>query len=356
MYFDNRFNSLMKDPSGFYDPEGVSVIYNSSNRTITLTGDVKAYYQGKLIKSLYNKWTSEPHPSDPGVYFLYYKDRGVHWSENPWDFSDIQIAYVYYSATDKFCIREVHGFMPHTVHEVLHHTIGCYTSSGGDLSSYTLDSTTATDRRPYISTCKIQDEDLSNTLPAHSSNLYTKTYLTTTGVTNFTVETTDIVPLSVSIPYWNQYTGGAWTQTPMAANSYQSLWVIAMPVCSSVGCQKYRFLWMQGQSNGNLTTEQGKSPANLNLGTLASISPEFVFIAKVIIRYTGGDWRITQVDKLTGNKVNQTIYPSGSFLSSVSVDGLTITGNGTPSDPLVGSGSTGGLTASQVSSITSIRF
>lgn len=357
MYFDNRdyiLNTLMKDPSGFYNPEGVSVLYNSTNRTITLSGDVKVYYQGKLVKSIYNGWVSDPHPTAFGVYFLYYRDGEIYWGTTSWSFSDIQIAFVYYSATDKFCIREVHGFMPHTVHNVLHHSIGCYTDSGGDLSSYTLSSTTATNRRPFVSECKIQDEDLSNTLPAHTSRLYTKTYLTTTGTTNFIVETADIVPLSGSRPYYNQYTGSAWQQTLMSNNTYQSIWAIAMPVSSGTNCQKYRYLWMQGQSNGNLTTEQSVSPANLNLGTLSNISPEFVFIAKVIIQYTGADWQIVQVNRLTGNKVNQTIYPSGNFLSTVATDGITITGNGTPSSPLVGSG-TGSSVQADWSEIDSLQ-
>jgi hypothetical protein len=75
------------------------------------------------------------------------------------------------------------------------------------------------------------------------------------------------------------------------------------------------------------------TPANINLGTLSAGLAEYVYIGEIIIRYTAANWTFTSVSKLTGNRINQTSSPAGSFLSTVATD-ITIDGNGTPASPL----------------------
>ena len=96
----------------------------------------------------------------------------------------------------------------------------------------------------------------------------------------------------------------------------------------------YRYLWVQPQSNSTtLSTIQAQSPSSVSLGNLQNLTPEVVFIGKIIIQYTAANWRLVSVEKLIGNKVNQQAVVGGSYLSVVTTDN-TLTGNGTTIDPL----------------------
>jgi hypothetical protein len=323
-----------KDPTGFNFNDSIAVTYDSTARTITLVGNSQYSWRGK-VTALTSPWTSAAHPATlDKKYFLYSVD-GVNfaWSETPWQFSDLMIAFVNYGTTDKFAIREPHGLMNWQSHEVFHTVVGTYRKSGGTLSNYVLNSTTAADRRPYVSATVVKDEDILTTNALHNSTLYTKSYLTTTGVSTFTIETAEIIAVSGSQPYYNQFTGGNWVQTLMSNNSYMSIWLVAVPTTNDTESQKYRYFWVQGQTNGSLATESALTPQSLNQGTLGVLFTEFVFLAKVVIQYTAGNWKIDSVTDLLGTKATTTSSPSGVYLSVVTTDS-TLTGTGTPTSAL----------------------
>jgi hypothetical protein len=106
---------------------------------------------------------------------------------------------------------------------------------------------------------------------------------------------------------------------------------------SDSGSQKYRYLWMQGQSqSGTLSTIQALTPADLTLGNLTTLSNEFIFITKLIIQYTAGgtnNWNIVSVSDLTGNRFVQTSSAAGVYLSAVEHD-ATLSGDGSVTTPL----------------------
>jgi hypothetical protein len=90
-----------------------------------------------------------------------------------------------------------------------------------------------------------------------------------------------------------------------------SYWLFAVPVTADADSQKYRFIFMQGQSNSiSLASEYAKSPSDLNLGGLAGLAPEFIFIAQVVILRSGNDWVIEGVRNLTGTRVNYVSAPA----------------------------------------------
>src|SRR3990167_1776666 len=263
--------SATKQPTGFTDTGNTIVSYDSSTRKVALTGTVVGYWQGSVVPNFSSGWVSDAHPDTSGIWYLYYNCTSFVWSQTVWTYDLLQIAFVNYG-TDKFGIKETHGFMQYETHKELHQTFGTYLQSGGDLSNYVLSSTTAANRRPNVSATYVNDEDITSTIPLLSSSLYTKYYLSGAGATStFTVETTDIVPLSTNQPYYNQFTGGVWQQTLMSTSNYQALWLIAIPTTSDAGSLKYRYLWMQGQSQSlNLPTIQALTPSNLNLGQLSA--------------------------------------------------------------------------------------
>jgi hypothetical protein len=346
-----------KDPTGFIDPENNISTYDSSARTVTLTGTVAAYWRGALVPILTTGWVSAAHPSSPtGGWFLYYDGSNFVWSQTPWTFDLMQIAYVYYTASDKFAIRETHGLMPWQAHQELHQVVGTYWGSGGDMSGYVLNSTTAADRRPGVSATLIHDEDLLTTNPLLAAGTYTQMYLVGAGPTNtFTTAATDIVPLSGAQPYYNQFTGGSWQQTLMANNSYMTVWLVAVPAEAGAASQAYRYLWIQGQANNStLSNEAALTFNGSSLGSMSTIFTEFIELGRVILKYQSSNWSIAQVDKIVGSRVSSTTSSSGA-LTSVSVT-APLTGTGTAVDPIVApqfAGSTAGLVPTSAGGTTS---
>jgi len=326
--------------TGFTNNENITVTYDSTTRKVTLAGTFKAYYKGRVVMtSTGGTWVSPAHSAGATTpLFLYYDGTAFIWSTTQWTFDQVQIAFVAYTSagTFLFALREVHGLMDWKSHEEFHQTVGTYRLSGLDLSSYTLASTTATARRPDTSTGIIKDEDLQTTVLTQVKGTaeYRIMSLSGAGATNvFSAASAEIALLSGNTPFWNQFTGGAWAQTLMSANTFMTMWQVAIPVSADTTSQGYRLLWIQGQSNGALAVEQGLTTASLNLSALTLLAPEIVFINKMILRFTAANWTIHQVDRISGTRFSQVSSPSGSFLSSVSTN-TTLTGDGTAGIPL----------------------
>ena len=324
--------TVEKDPTGFDVPEDVVVTYDSGTRKITLTGTFVAYWKGKVISILTTGWESIAHTDATDIYYLYYDGTNFVWATSLWTFDMLQIAFVIYG-TDSFGMRETHGTMAWSTHKSLHYDIGTALRSGGDISDYTLDSEVVAERRPDIATTNITDEDLQSTLTALSSKQYTTGYLTGSAVKAFTTAYTEVIPVTGAVPYYNLDTAGTWTQEPFTNKDYGAIFVLAIPSSADVGSLPYRYIFMQPQEVGKEKEIEALIPADVNLGDFSDLIPEFVFIAKLVVEYKDGDWNISSVTKLTGNKFSQIGTPSGTYISAVNTD-TTLTGTGTAADPL----------------------
>lgn len=325
--------TITKEPTGFVEPESVVVSYDGTARTITLTGTVNAYYRGVKVPALVSGWESDPHNIADGEYFLLYNDGGFQWTTTPWNFSDLMIAFVFRDGAN-FCIRECHGLMAHQTHKEFHEVTGTYLKSGGDLSAFVLNSTTASERRPDIAETLIYDEDLPTVNAALTSKAYSWLYLSGANDANVSTDNTEIISVTTDQPNYNLFTGGNWTQEPFPVNAYGKIFVMAIPATADAACQKSRFVFIQPQFvSTNLSAVQARTPNNVTLGHIAAALPEYVFISEIIIRYTAGNWRLIEVNKLTGTRTTQISSPTGSFLSTVARDN-SLVGNGTPANPL----------------------
>lgn len=349
-----------KDWSGFYSPNGLESLvqtYNSTGRTISITGTFIAYYKGQIVLnySAGGTWTSSAHTASPvaGILYLKYNDAGFSWSQSVWDFSDMQLSAiaVNYLSTPIFGIRENHGLMGWQSHKELHSVIGTYKNSGADITGIVNNSTTAANRRPLVSAANVSDEDLTTIITALTAATYTQFTLSGAGATTiFNLGAAEMVPVLANNPYYNSFAGSIWGQTLFPNNGYGAIFLLGVPTTSDAGSQAYRYMWVQPQTvSTTLATIQAVTPSSLNLGNLPTISNEYVFLTKIIIRYTGGNWVVTSVENLTGSRYNQVATPSGSYLSSVSVDGVTVFGDGTISNPLYSIGGGSGSTATAVS-------
>jgi len=326
---------ITSEPTGFVSPESVIVTYDQDTRQVTLSGTVSAYYKGTLVEQISSGMVSPAHATDNGTYFLqYHPDTGVVFNTDAFEFTNILMAIVYKGNTT-FCLRETHGVMQWQTHKHLHETIGTYLKSGGDLGDYTLNSTTAANRRPTINETTIIDEDLSSVLPLLNTSTYSHLYLSGSNTSNVRTDNNDIISLNVNVPFYNQFTGGNWVQTPFANNQYGKIFVMAVPVSNDADGQKVRYLFVQPQQvSTSIATIRAVQASSLNLGDLVSGVAEFCFIGEIIVRLQGGNWIITEANKLLGTKLSQISTPGGNFLSVVSTDNETISGDGTTGNPL----------------------
>lgn len=351
LWSNTNLLSVTKDPTGFYDPANVTETYDPVTRTITITGSGSAaYWRGlPVVFSSGSSWTSGSHADTNGVYYLSYDGVSASWSTSPWTLDKLQIAYANYSgsAGNSFAIRECHGLMPWQAHEEFHETIGCYRESGGTLT-WTAGSA---GRKPSVSACVIHDEDCVTTNGSAAGGNFTLMYLSGSGATPtaFLTAQADITQVTGNAPKYNSLSGATWGQTACTAvNPYMSVWLMAIPATASAQSQKFRFVWVQGQSAGTLASQQALTPANLNLGNFAALATEFVFLAQVIIKYDsagGGSWAIDSVVNITGNRYNQTAAPAGLFLSAVNAT-YPLQGYGTSADPLTLAAATTGSAGS----------
>jgi hypothetical protein len=326
--------NLTQEPTGFAHPEDVIVSYDSTTRKVTLTGDPRALWRGAPIEPLVSGWESAAHADTVGPWFLYYDGTGFVWQQTVWEFDKVMIAFIDYGTADKFGIREPHGLMQYQSHRADHKTVGTYRDSGGDVSGYALNSTTAADRRPLVSECTIWDEDVPTVNAALTTESYTRMWLSgATGAINFAKASADIIALSGNQPYVNNWNGSAWTQTLVSNNNYVCVWLFEIPVTADAGSQEYRHVWLQGQTQGTLASQQALTTNDLALGEWGNLIPEFVFIQKIILRYTSGNWQWLETSPLTGSRAVQVSSPAGFFLSSVSTD-ATLTGDGTTTNQL----------------------
>lgn len=324
--------TITKEPTGFTNNENIDVSYNSTTRTVTLTGTFEAYYRGQKVTSLISGWVSQAHADIEGNYYLYYNGSSFVFNTTPWEFDMLMIAFVQYNS-HRIGVREVHGYMQWQTHKHLHDNIGAYRCEGGDFSNFVLNSTTPANRKPYISSTSVCDEDLRTNLSALTTNLYTQRYLINTGSRTFNINQPEIIPNNGSLPYWNQFNGSTWVQTLMSNNQYGAIFVVAVPMTSDATSQIYRYMFVQPQTvSTSLTAIQNITPNNLTHGDGSNLLSEFVFIGKIIIQASVSSWSIVSVEKLFGSKIGQ-VSVSGSFLSSVTTDN-SITGSGTPTSPL----------------------
>lgn len=327
--------------TGFSNPLDVIVTYDGTNRTVTLTGNVDAYWQGipmtDLVPSFVSGWTSTAHSAADGGYFLYFNGTSFVWDTVAWDFKQLQIAMSYRDGAN-FCLRECHGLQDWQSHEANHNNIGTVLRSGADLepNSYTALSTTATNRRPKITSALIYDEDLPSLLAALSAadvtaNGYTRMFMSDAATANIEVGQTDIIEYATRFQY-NLFTGGVWTKATAANNDYAKIFLMAIPTTADADCAKRRFVWIMPQQVGTLAVVDALTPNNINLGQIAGALAEYVFVQEFVIQATATSWQIVKNAKLTGNKRFQS-STTGNYLSAVATN-TTLTGNGTPSSPL----------------------
>lgn len=276
-----------------------------------------------------NSWFDGTVAAKTYTYFLRHDGTQFLFDTTPWDIEkDTLIASVQYGASLKIVCRECHGVdMPGIVHKRMHDELGTGRVPNGTIfSNWVADSTTAANRRPYISGVTLADEDLETAVPNLSTNSYCVRYLTgstANGTRTFLTAQTDIVKLSGNQPYYNEWTGSAWTDTLFPNNHYGKLFVVAIPAAKNADSQAVRFMFVQPQTTSlDISVIRAISSSDIKHGDPTSLVSEYNFIGEVIIHYTSSNWVIKELNVLTGNRVQQTKTSAGYGLATATTDGL----------------------------------
>ena len=313
----------IKSITGFVDNSAITVSYNWTNRTITLTGDLRYYWRGEL-KELTSPWTSSAHTATVGPWFLSTTD-GTNFtlSQSVWTFDVIQVAYANYQSTelDSFALREVHGSeLSAASHRSAHYNIGTYRfeNDGGLATAGTYAYGTKTDAAitPGFNQGTIHDEDITSTVAALPEGTYTVMYVDASG--NSVFDTTRTVPFleAGSFIQVNDPSDGSLSNA--SSGKYYNVYDLMIPATADAGSQKYRHIFIVPQNGfSSLTDALDESVNSVDLGSLSSLSPEFVISARLTYK---ADASAGNTGKVTLEDIS---YIYGNTASRVTVGGAT---------------------------------
>lgn len=303
--------SITQSPSGFSDTSNITVTYDSVNRTVTLNGSFVCLHKGIPVPILVNGYVSPAHSNTTGIpHYLYYSDSSssVVWSNTIWGSADIPIASVY-RGNFNVCIKECQGLMDFRSRYAFVKGLGGVVDNGLTISegSFVKNSTVSTERRPYINSGLLLNEDIFTYINAVGSGNYTLCRLDSSGDVIETINQTEIVSLSGNQPYYNSCSGGVWGQSLMGVNTFSKGFIIAVPVSNDSFSQSRRIIWLMPQNNSSDELYvKSILPKDVKLGSLSIFSRKIVFIGEYIIQYVSGNWVIREVNSLI-NKINKQI-------------------------------------------------
>lgn len=328
---NSQTDYLLNRNTGFELPNEIGVSYSHTNRTVTLShssGTLAWWYRGVRYTTP-SPWTSAAHTATIGSWYLTINGAiaSASWSQTQWTFTEVMAAYANYQAlaVNSFALRETHGLMDWNSHQEAHEALGTYWKSGLSLTAgtyvvYTTSTapTTVADNTPGVDIGTIKDEDCTTTIPALIEGTYTTAYRS--GVNgDWVFDTTTVTPYRVvsNAGQYNQWTGATWQLTTPAEDAYFNVFDFALPVASDSDSQKYRHIWVAGQATfTTLASAQAEYPQNLDLGSLATLSPELVCVNRITYQHntsgTGnvpvgvtGRVKIMAVDRIRGNRASQ---------------------------------------------------
>lgn len=320
--FDKSVLVDTKALTGFLAGDGINVSYNWTNRTITLTGDLRYVFRGE-IKTLVSPWTSVAHTATLGNWYLMSVDgTNFTWATVVWAFEDLMVSAVRYKATsaESFAIRETHGVMDYQTHEELHTQLGTYLESGGKpvVGTYIENTNTDAATSPSFSAAVIKDEDSKTTIPLWAEGSYTTLHIAAGGIATFGLSnTTPFIAGSNAYIQVNNTTTGALTAGNN--NSFYNVYQIMIPTTSDVDSQKYRMVMLQPQREyGSLAAAQAEDTRGLIFGDISSSTAEYVVYTRITYATSASNFNIGKCTIPTGGIT----YITGNRASQISVSGI----------------------------------
>jgi hypothetical protein len=287
-----------KEPTGFDDPENLTVTYTLADRTITLShasGFVKFWARGVeysyaspwIVPTVLGGAIPLAHANVNGSYYLkiHADTLAVTYDTTPWDFRDyVMIAFTYKDATAQFSLRECHGTMPWQSHNEDHYGLGTLLRSAvvptaGTYAVLTAATATNAANTPGLDAHTIYDEDIPTVIPAWPQGTYTVAYRNGVGGA-WVWSTTDTSMFKIGASTFIQYnlnTAGTWSLADVPEDSYVNVLNLSLPVTADADSQKFRVVRIVGQRTfTTLAAAQAELPNQYDFGNLVGVIPEFV--------------------------------------------------------------------------------
>jgi hypothetical protein len=318
------------EPMGVEDRAQTTLSFDPGTRTVTITPTGASWaYWWKGQRVVVSTPKSVTFADTQGTWYVYFENATptLIASQTPWDISStVQIAAVLWDSTDDkgVLVEERHGVsMDWATHLNLHSTQGTKVVSGFAMTGYTLNSDTDADISPDIASGVLADEDLRTTVAAlvAGTNAY-RVYHRRGAAGDWTYTQASVPFLNTAAGYvnYNQFTGGVWQQTQLAANQYVNMWLIAIPAAVN----GEGFGWVMGQKvHASLASAIQESINEVQFGTIPFT--EMAALYQVTFRTSNGyastgKARIESVIKIVGSLV--TIAQSGGAAWHPSLGGL----------------------------------
>ncbi|MCK5614964.1 hypothetical protein KAR91_74570, partial [Candidatus Pacearchaeota archaeon] len=303
--------------------DNITMSFNDGTRTLTLTKDNNFTYWINGVS--YTKTANDTVVIDDteGIWYIYYTGSTLTASQTPWVIQNDDkalVAYLYWDATNNACIflgYEFHTFhMNAMTHGLFHETIGTMFESGlavSDNADGTIDVTAG----------EVHDEDIQIDISDGAGGSLFEQVLSPAQIPiyyrlgaggewrkvyNVTSNTYYAYQAAgPTEPYWNEYTGGAWTLNEAANNAYIVYWIVATndiaePIISVMGQGAEAVLEQTTINNNDISSfSWGDFP-----------SAEFKIIAQITVRNTGAPYTTTTITDYR----QVSVVPSGGYVAS----------------------------------------
>lgn len=304
---------------------------NWTNRTVSGTGG-KAYKDGFEITALSN-FISPVFGSANGEYYLYYDvdTENLVWATSK-PTTDYLIAKITVDSNSHKMAGAMYrmGGVSKTVSDFLNKALGTIVLSGGDISNVTKDEHVATNIYPQISTTTIGTTDFNYTLPALTSNVFTRVKVMNNQLV-YSTKQNGIVPLSENnLPVIIDSTG---LETEIADGCALNIWLVGLPLFGeSPSGMTYQFVTGSNQYEGSDIAKTSSPNAEIAMQYIDDKYDRYAIIARFTILREGDNWLVADFDKY--NPLSGGGGAGSVGITEVISDPLYFSGLGIPSSPL----------------------
>jgi hypothetical protein len=277
------------------DWANITITFDDGDRelTITPTGDITYFIQGVEFDL---DRTSVTIADTEGIWFFYFNNEGtLVSSQTPWGISDNDkalVAIVYWDATNNNGIlvgTELHTWgMDAETHDRLHSAGGSAYASGLGLTSLVTTGNGSSNTHAQLGYANgvFYDEDIKHTIDTAGAPAKIPVFYRSgaSGVWRRVTATDYPFSLGTSpapLPEYNYVSGGSWTKAEITSSNFVLVHLFAtndpsQPVISIMGQAQYT---TTNLARAGATTEL----YGLAMGVLASLTPEFIPIATLIL-------------------------------------------------------------------------
>ena len=325
----------MNQPHGVLSRAQSTVTYTSGSQVISVAPVSGSWvYYNAGVKHVQTATLTATHTNATGTYYCYIKgsDNSFYFGATAHSIiTDIQIAIVYYSASDTpkgWVTEERHETsLSPEAHYEFHYTVGAYWNGDGlALSNYSLQpsSPAGNVNKWIVSSGVIHDEDIDFTTAASGSASYN--YMYRSGVAgDWLWNTAQADPYKFTVGGYinaNTLTSGSWVNTQLANGEYVNYYVLVTDSLNT-GLQVWS---IPGQTvHATLASAQAETLASFSWGSFSIV--EAVAAYQITYRAgasytTAGQCRIEAVSDLRRSNLRASVQGSASISNHNALSGL----------------------------------